>query len=92
MRGRAVVTVDFDTGIATAPGGRGYTYIREILDPPMPADQAPPKAPPTPLRPKNQGGRPRKYDWEQFYIWAAEIADKDSLPNRPKLMKQLYEK
>jgi hypothetical protein len=93
MRGRAVITVDFDAGTAMAQGGRGFTYIREVLDPAVPDDgPSPPQAPlPTQQKPKNPGGAPARYDWDRIWIEIVSIAhvSADGLPERRALLKRL---
>jgi hypothetical protein len=90
------VQVDFEESSAIARSGAGFVHIREVLDPEAPPEDqaAQQQAPPTskPQQRKNPGGRPVKYDWDQFWIWVVEIVDKDFLPKRPELMRQLYEK
>ena len=88
------VAVDFEAGSAIAKTGRGYLHIREILDPPpdeppVPAD----RTVPAPQRPKNPGGAPARYDWERIWIEIVAIANTpDGLPDRPTLMRLLYDK
>lgn len=94
LKGDSVVRVDFEAGSAIAGNGHGFKHIREVLDAAVPEDESSPGQAPLPpqQQPKNLGGRPGKYNWDQFWIGVVEIADKDGLPKRPELMRQLYEK
>jgi hypothetical protein len=89
----ALVRVNFQEGSAIARTGAGFVHIRELLDSPPDEPRDPTnRAPPAPQRPKNPGGRPQKYDWDAMYAWTVEIADRDGLPERQKLVKMLFDK
>ena len=98
-----LIKVDFEAGSAIAGTGQAYHHIRELLsllpdETTVPADATPPASPRAKKagtsvpRSINPGGRPPEYDWEKLLFETVNIADMDRLPDRPTLMRMLYDK